>query len=111
MIVEVLNLEKGMPSAQDAMFDLKKSISLLKKRGTKCVVIIHGYGSSGRGGVLCKRTRQYLKAQESNNTIKTVIFGEEFEMFNIKAMELKNRYLELNGYYNRHNNGITIVEL
>lgn len=111
MIVEVLNLEKGMPSAQDAMFDLKKSILLLKKRGTKCVVIIHGYGSSGRGGVLCKRTRQYLKAQESNNTIKTVIFGEEFEMFNVKAMELKNRYLELSSYYNRHNNGITIVEL
>ncbi|MBQ9114674.1 MAG: Smr/MutS family protein [Clostridia bacterium] len=111
MRVEFLNIEKGMPSAQDAMFDLKKSIVLLKNRGCKCVVIIHGYGSTGKGGILCKRARQYLKAQENNKTIKTVIFGEDFEMFNIKAIELKNKYIELNSVYNRHNNVITIVEL
>jgi len=111
MQVEYLNIEKGMPSSQDALFDLKKSIMLLKQRGTKCVIVIHGYGSSGKGGVLCKRARQYLKAQEANGSIKTVIFGENFEMFNIKAMELKNKYLELNSVYNRYNNGITIIEL
>ena len=52
-----------------------------------------------------------LKAQERNNKVKTVIFGENFEIFNFKALELKNKYRELSSLMDVCNHGVTVVEL
>lgn len=42
---------------------------------------------------------------------KTVINGEDFTIFNFKALELKNKYRELEPLLKVCNHGVTVVEL
>ena len=100
-----------MPTVAEAMQYLRESLSRLKQEKYGCVLIIHGYGSTGKGGAICKSARQWLKAQERNGKVKSVIFGEEFTIFNFKALELKRRFVELEPLTRMCNNGVTVVEL
>lgn len=81
-----------------------------------CLCVIHGYGSSGRGGVIREKVRQWLHAQARNGTVKAVINGEDFDIFNISDKTIinvltnlvKDGYLERRGagratYYMRNN--------
>ena len=90
-----INLEEGMPTVEEAMSYLKMSITLCKQNKIGCLAVIHGYGSSGKGGAIRAKARQWLNAQVRNGTIKAVINGEDFDVLNFKALELKNKYKEL----------------
>ena len=106
-----INIKQDMPLVADAMRYLQDSIVKLNRDQCQCVLIIHGYGSTGKGGAICEKARQWLKAQERNGKVKTVIFGEDFTLFNFKALELKNKYQELEQLMRVCNNGVTVVEL
>lgn len=106
-----INLEIGMPPAADAMRYLQDAISRLKREKYGCVLIIHGYGSTGEGGVIKRKARSWLNAQVRNGTLKTVINGEDFGIFNFKALELKNKCRELEEFLDAGNEGVTVVEL
>lgn len=106
-----INIKEGMPSTADAMKYLQDSIVKLKMSKCECVLIIHGYGSTGKGGAICDKARSWLKAQERNLKIKSVIFGEDFNLFNFRALELKNKYRDLEPLMRVCNNGVTVVEL
>lgn len=106
-----LNIKDGMPVVTDALNHMKKSLESFRRDKYKCVLIIHGYGSTGKGGAICEKARQWLKAQERNGQIKTVIFGENFDIFNIRALELKNRFRELESLLRVCNHGVTVIEL
>ena len=106
-----INIKESMPTVAEAMEYLKSSIDRCRKNKYKCVLIIHGYGSTGKGGAIHDKARQWLKAQERNGKLRTVIFGEDFSLFNIKALELKNRYRELEELMKVCNHGVTVIEL
>jgi len=106
-----INIKEGMPRTADAMNYLQDSIVRLKMSKCECVLIIHGYGSTGKGGSICDKARSWLKAQERNLKVKTVIFGEDFNLFNFRALELKNKYRDLEPLMRVCNNGVTVVEL
>ncbi len=100
-----------MPTSDDALKLLKSSIANAKNSNVVCLYIIHGYGSSGNGGVIREKVRQWLNAQVRNGTVKAVINGEDFTIFNFKALELKNTYKELEQLLKVCNHGVTVVEL
>ena len=75
------------------------------------ITAFSGNTATGKGGAICEKARQWLKAQERNGKVKTVIFGEDFTLFNFKALELKNKYQELEQLMRVCNNGVTVVEL
>ena len=106
-----LNIKEGMPSVCEAMDFLKNSLNRCRHNSYKCILVIHGYGSAGKGGAIHDKARQWLKAQERNGKIKSVIFGEDFSIFNFKSLELKNRYHELDSLMKVCNHGVTVVEL
>ena len=106
-----INIKQGMPIVADAMDHLKSSLEKLKREKCECVLIIHGYGSTGKGGAIAEKSRQWLKAQERGGKVRSVIFGEDFNLFNFKALELKNKYRELEPLMKVCNNGVTVVEL
>ena len=106
-----LNLKDGMPIVSDAMLYLQRSIERLKREKYGVVLIVHGYGSTGKGGAICLKARQWLKAQERGGKVKQVIFGEEFDIFHFNALELKNKYRELEPLLRVCNHGVTVVEL
>ena len=45
-----------------------------------------------------------------NGKIKTVINGGDFNVLNFKALELKNKYKELEQLFRVCNHGVTVVE-
>ena len=100
-----------MPFVYDALKDLKDYIEIKRSFGYRCLIVIHGYGSTGKGGKICSEARRWLKAQEKNNKLKTVIFGEEFDIYNEKSRGLNAKYKELKEYYCAYNHGVTIIEL
>ena len=106
-----INIKDGMPTVSTALNNLKEIITNLKMNKYECILVIHGYGSTGKGGAICLKVRQWLKAQERKGAVKTVIFGEDFNIFNFKALELKNKYKELETLTKVCNNGVTVVEL
>lgn len=106
-----INIKEGMPVVADAMMYLQKSIVRLKKEKYDIVMIVHGYGSTGKGGAICTKARQWLKAQQRNGNVKKVIFGEDFTIFNFDALDLKNKCRELEPLLRVCNNGVTVVEL
>lgn len=106
-----INLENGKPTVADALMILKSSISNAKSGNVGCLYVIHGYGSSGKGGSIREKARQWLNAQARNGIVKSVINGEDFNLFNFKALELKNIYKELEQLLKVCNHGVTIVEL
>ena len=106
-----INLEDGKPMVADALIILKSSISNAKSGNIGCLYIIHGYGSSEKGGAIRDKVRQWLNAQARNGVVKCVINGEDFNLFNFKALELKNKYKELEQLLKVCNHGVTIVEL
>jgi hypothetical protein len=106
-----LNIKEGMPLVSEAMDRLKNSLDRCRRNKYKCVLVIHGYGSTGKGGAIHDKARQWLKAQERNGKVRSVIFGEDFSIFNFKSLELKNRYRELEPLMTVCNHGVTVVEL
>lgn len=111
MQVKEINLEEGMPTCDEALNELKTSIQSAKQSKYKCLIIIHGYGSSGKGGKIREKVRQWLNAQVRNGKLKAVINGEDFNIFTPKALELKNKYKELESLLRVTNHGVTVVEL
>ena len=106
-----INIKEGMPAVADAIKFLQDSVCRYKKDKYECMLIIHGYGSTGKGGVICEKARQWLKAKERGGMIKEVIYGENFDMFNFNALALKNKYPELEKLLGVCNNGVTVVKL
>ena len=91
MAIKEINVETGFTS-DEALAYIKQVLSKSKKT---CIYIIHGYGSSWKGGVIRQKVRSFLNTQLKNGKIKAVINGEDFNIFNFKALELKNKYKEL----------------
>ena len=106
MLKEV-NIENGF-SCDEALAYIKQVLQDNKKC---CLYIIHGYGSSGKGGVIRQKVRSFLNAQLKNGKIKAVVNGEDFNIFNLKALELKNKHKQLEQLFRVCNHGVTVVEI
>ena len=106
-----INLEDGKPTVEEALALLKSNVNNAKNGNVGCLYVIHGYGSSGKGGAIRDKARQWLNAQARNGAVRSVINGEDFNIFNFKALELKNTYKELAQLLMVCNHGVTIVEL
>lgn len=106
-----INIKEGMPPADEALRLLENGLKRLRNNGFECVVIIHGYGSSGRGGTICSRSRHWLKEQEQKHRIQSVIYGEDFTLFNRDARHMKQRFPELAELMRVCNHGVTVVLL
>ena len=107
MAIKEINVENGFTS-DEALAYVKQVLSNSKK---VCIYIIHGYGSSGKGGIIRQKIRSFLNAQLKNGKIKAVVNGEDFNVFNVKALELKNKHKELEQLFRVCNHGVTVVEL
>jgi hypothetical protein len=106
-----INLEDIVSSCDEALRIIKNEIKNGKSNKVGCIMFIHGYGSSGKGGIIRVKARQWLNAQVRNGVIKAVVNGEDFNIFNFKALELKNQYKELEPLLRVVNTGVTVVEL
>jgi hypothetical protein len=111
--VETINMEHGFPTAEEARARLANEIEAARRSGVGALKIIHGYGSSGKGGTLRKSLRTMLTRMSSEGKVGRVIFGENWELFDEPSRNLIDRYPLLRGDkdMNRGNAGVTFVEV
>nr|WP_290668585.1 Smr/MutS family protein [Ardenticatena sp.] len=111
--MHVVNLEAGMPSAEEALVRLRSALTTARQRGKRIVKIIHGYGSHGVGGTLRHVVRRELNAQTRRGAIRLVVRGEDFHAANASLDMMLAMYPALRDDpdFGRRNEGITIVLL
>ena len=111
--VLVFRLEDGFPSVDEARRILRLELEKQRNRGVKLVKVIHGYGSTGKGGALGEAMPGLLTEFVNSGAIESFVLGENFSCFNPLATELLGKYstLKKDGDYGNQNRGISIVEL
>src|SRR2546425_7725169 len=55
---ETFNVEAALPTLEEARRQVIDEIRRAKREGVRVLKIIHGYGSSGKGGTLCVGLRK-----------------------------------------------------
>lgn len=108
-----VNIKFDMPAADDAIKRITFHIRNGRAMGVSALKIIHGYGSTGKGGKIRQEARRYLEDQKRKHLIHDCIAGEDFSIFNASTIEAFKSCPELrkDSDLERHNNGITIVIL
>ncbi len=74
-----VNFKEIVFAAEDASIYLDMEIEKAKAQGVKGFKIIHGYGSHGRGGLICINLRQYalkLKHQKKSKAFSQGLNGQ-----------------------------------
>ncbi len=106
-----INLEIGMPAAREAVERMRMELRLSKKRDCGAVKLIHGFGSTGRGGKIRTAVRRELKAMQDKGEIGLVVYGEQLSIFDedTRTLLLQCGALRKDNDLERHNNGITVV--
>jgi hypothetical protein len=84
-----------------------------KKRAVVWDKIIHGYGSTGKGGRLRKATQTLLDELKKSGSIKEFVGGEQWSKLELRTLTLIDRMPQLfkDPDLERSNRGITVVFL
>lgn len=72
-----VNLEEDSPTVEDALTKLEQFIHISVDVGLKVIIIIHGYGSSGKGGSIKNAVRQELQNNRWADCVREFVYGEQ----------------------------------
>jgi hypothetical protein len=111
--IRTFNLELHFPSLDEARRLVIEEIKRAKREGVKVLKVIHGYGSSGKGGALCVGMRKSFRLRKKEGGIKDFVAGEDFSIFNDTVLALLEAVPELRGDpdLGAINEGVTILWL
>jgi len=96
-MLRTLNIEAGLPTLEDARRQVVEEIRKAKCEGIRVLKIIHGYGSSGKGGTLNHGLRKSFGLRKKENVIKDFVPGESFNVFNPVVLDLLDAVPALRG--------------
>src|SRR5438034_1514966 len=111
--IKTFNVEAALPTLEEARRQVIDEIRRAKREGVRVLKIIHGYGSSGKGGTLCVGLRKSFTLRKKEGVIKNFIPGEDFCIFNDTTLALLEAVSELRGDpdLNSTNEEVTIIWL
>lgn len=109
----VVNLEQGMPTVENARIRLEQALRTARAQRFTVLKVIHGYGSSGKGGAIKRDVQRVLAGKKRTGAIRDFVPGERFSPFDADARRILDVYPQLarDRDYSRGNAGITIVLL
>ena len=113
MNLKTFNVEAGFPALDEARRLVIGEIRTARREGVRVLKIIHGYGSSGKGGKLNFGLRKSFALRKQEGLIKEFIPGEDFSIFNSTGLTLLDAVPELRGDpdLDAMNEGITLLWL
>jgi hypothetical protein len=111
--IRTFNVEAGWPGLEEARRAVAEEIRRARREGVIALKIIHGYGSSGRGGTLCVGLRKSFALRKKEGAIRDFIPGEDFSIFNPATLALLEAAPELRGDpdLGLTNEGVTVLRL
>src|SRR5580692_2091753 len=93
--VRIINLEEGFPTRDQAYQKLDAALARARKDGVAVLKVIHGYGSSGAGGVLRFAIRSFLRQCKEKREIAAFVNGESWSSFDERSKALFAKVPEL----------------
>lgn len=111
--IRTYNVEAGLPTLDEARRLVIETIKQAKRERVRVLKVIHGYGSTGKGGSLCVGLRKSFGLRKKEGVIKEFIAGEDFSIFNDPVLALLEAVPDLRGDpdLNATNEGITVLWL
>ena len=111
--IKTFNVESSLPTLEEARKLVLEELRKARREGVRVLKVIHGYGSSGKGGKLQHGLRKSFALRKKEGVIKGFIFGEEFSIFSDSTLTLLDEVPELRGDpdLNATNEGVTILWL
>ncbi|HOJ86445.1 MAG: hypothetical protein ACP5SD_08450 [Elusimicrobiales bacterium] len=88
MLKEII-IKEGMPTLEEARKLLLEIIDREKKAGTKAFILIHGYGSTGVGGVLKIGLRKSLNLRKKEGKIFSFYPCENWSILKKECQEIE----------------------
>jgi len=100
-----------MPTCEQAKKKINSILFKANYEQTKVIKIIHGYGSSGKGGELRYCLREYFQQLCMKGRMKFYVSGEDFSRINSKGKKLLTQFPKVSQDkdLNRSNRGITFI--
>ena len=113
MSVRTVNVEADLPSLDEARRQVIEEIRRAKQDRIRVLKVIHGWGSSGKGGKLCHGLRKSFALRKKEGVIKDFIPGEDFSIFNQVVLAMLDAAPGLRGDpdLNSTNEGVTLIWL
>ena len=111
--LKTYNVEAGLPSLDEARRLVIEEIRRSKREGVRVLKVIHGYGSSGKGGKLCFGLRKSFALRKKEGVIRDFVPGEDFSVFNPAVLALLEIVPALRGDpdLSATNEGVTLLWL
>lgn len=109
--MEIINIEQGHPTVQQAMVKLQNGIYRARATGKPLAKIVHGYGSSGTGGAIKQAIGTELRKYISRRMIVAYCPGEDFGPFSSagRAISAKHPEASRDRDWGLQNDGITVI--
>lgn len=108
---QTINLERNFPTSSEAMLRLSQELRLARCSRTQVLKVIHGYGSTGKGGVIKAAALKLLEERRRAGQLRHYVRGEDFTPFTDAGRQAVELCPELRRDldYGRQNDGVTIV--
>ena len=108
-----INVEIGSPSLEEARRLVLAEIHRARRDGVRVLKIIHGYGSTGKGGALRHGLRKSFALRKREGVISNYIAGEDFSIFHHTVLPLLEDMPELrcDPDLDAINEGVTVLLL
>jgi hypothetical protein len=97
----------------EALLRLEREIASARQQNSKLLKVVHGYGSSGRGGDIRAAVQRRLSEMTGRGEIRACIFGENWSKSDEQTWTFitANPQLKQDRDLGKKNLGITIVAL
>ena len=111
--IRTFNVEAGLPTLDEARRLVIEEIKRANREGVRVLKVIHGYGSSGTGGVLRAGLRKSFGLRKKEGVIRDFITGEDFSIFNDTVLAVLEAVPELRSDpdLGAINEGVTVIWL
>jgi hypothetical protein len=109
-----LNIKHGNPSVEDALNILAVKIRELQELGVKAIILIHGYGSSGEGGLIKRAIHGALELNHYADRVAEYFYGENVPYGSPAYHDLMKKRPSLKQYmrhFRASNAGMTVLLL
>ena len=113
IIQRTVNLKHGRPLVDTAIKRMSNELAQAAAQNVKVLILIHGYGSSGKGGRIREECRKVLDDWVRQRRLREVIYGEQFQRRHGPGKALLRRfpYLEEACATVFNNPGVTLAVL
>jgi hypothetical protein len=113
LVTKTVNLKEDMPLVREALSRMERELRRARAEGVSLLKIVHGYGSTGKGGEIRIAVQKALVKRLQQGEVQCVIFGEDWRISNETTWALLKQWPELkqDSDLGRENRGITVVVL